>query len=59
MSLGKRIDGVDNATIRGLISAPWTGNVRELDNALERAVLFSEGPDPDPGGFPARTLRLG
>ena len=52
MSLGKRIDGVDNATIRGLIAAPWPGNVRELDNALERAVLFSEGPILTPDDFP-------
>jgi DNA-binding NtrC family response regulator len=51
MSLGKRVDGVDNATIRGLIAAPWKGNVRELDNALERAVLFSEGPILSPDDF--------
>jgi DNA-binding NtrC family response regulator len=50
-SLGKRVDGVDNATIRGLIAAPWTGNVRELDNALERAVIFSEGPILTPADF--------
>ena len=50
-SLGKRVDGADNATIRGLLSAPWTGNVRELDNALERAVLFSEGPILTPADF--------
>jgi DNA-binding NtrC family response regulator len=50
-SLGKRVDGVDNATMRGLISAPWTGNVRELDNALERAVLFSDGPILTPADF--------
>ena len=52
MSLGKRIDGVDNATMRGLIAAGWPGNVRELDNALERAVLFSEGPILTPSDFP-------
>ena len=51
ISLGKRVDGVDNATMRGLIAAPWTGNVRELDNALERAVLFSEGPILTPADF--------
>jgi DNA-binding NtrC family response regulator len=51
-SLGKRIDGVDNATMRGLIAAAWPGNVRELDNALERAVLFSEGPVLTPDDFP-------
>ena len=50
--LGKRVDGVDNATIRGLMAAPWTGNVRELDNALERAVILGEGPILTPDDFP-------
>jgi DNA-binding NtrC family response regulator len=51
-SLGKRVDGVDNATIRGLMSARWVGNVRELDNALERAVILSDGPILTPDDFP-------
>ena len=50
--LGKRVDGVDNATIRGLMAAPWRGNVRELDNALERAVILGEGPILNPDDFP-------
>ena len=51
-SLAKRVVGVDNATIRGLMSAPWVGNVRELDNALERAMILSEGPILTPDDFP-------
>jgi DNA-binding NtrC family response regulator len=51
--LGKRVDGVDNATMRGLMAAPWKGNVRELDNALERAVILGEGPILTPDDFPA------
>ena len=51
-SLGKRVDGVDNATIRGLMAAPWTGNVRELNNALERAVILAENPILTPDDFP-------
>lgn len=51
--LGKRISGVDNATIRLLTAAPWRGNVRELDNALERAVILSDGPILTPDDFPA------
>jgi DNA-binding NtrC family response regulator len=51
--LGKRIDGVDNATIRLLTSAAWKGNVRELDNALERAVILADGPILSPADFPA------
>jgi DNA-binding NtrC family response regulator len=50
--LSKRVDGVDNATIRGLMAAPWKGNVRELDNALERAVILAEGPVLTPDDFP-------
>jgi DNA-binding NtrC family response regulator len=50
--LGKRVNGVDNATIRGLMSAPWTGNVRELENALERALILGEGPILTPDDFP-------
>lgn len=50
--LGRRIDGVDNRTIRGLMAAPWKGNVRELDNALERAVILAEGPILTPEDFP-------
>jgi DNA-binding NtrC family response regulator len=50
--LGKRVDGVDNATIRGLMAAAWKGNVRELENALERAVILSDGPILSPEHFP-------
>lgn len=50
--LGKRVDAVDNATIRGLLAAPWKGNIRELDNALERAVILADGPILTPDDFP-------
>jgi DNA-binding NtrC family response regulator len=50
--LGKHVQGVDNATIRGLMAAPWKGNVRELENALERAVILGEGPILTPDDFP-------
>jgi DNA-binding NtrC family response regulator len=56
--LGKRVDGVDSATIRMLTRAPWRGNVRELDNALERAVILGEGPILGPGDFPSDLAAL-
>ncbi|MFO0961190.1 MAG: sigma-54 dependent transcriptional regulator, partial [Isosphaeraceae bacterium] len=49
--LGKRIDGVDNAAMRWLLNAPWKGNVRELDNALERAMILADGPILTPADF--------
>ncbi len=42
--MGKPPVLVDNATVRRLSSAAWKGNVRELDNALERAMILAEGP---------------
>src|SRR5262249_3337604 len=35
--LGRRLATISNAAMKRLIAAPWRGNVRELDNALERA----------------------
>ena len=58
-TLGKAIEGVDNATIRLLSAAPWKGNVRELGNALERAVILAEGPTLTPSDFPIDLLGPG
>ncbi len=43
-TLGKHIAGVSHEAMQVLMANPWRGNVRELDNALQRAVIFSEGP---------------
>jgi DNA-binding NtrC family response regulator len=42
--LGKRITGVDHAAMQVLLACPWRGNVRELDNALQRAAILGDGP---------------
>lgn len=41
--LKRGVLGVDNEAIRVLMTAPWKGNVRELDNVLERAILLADG----------------
>ncbi len=40
--LGKRIDGIDKKALNLLINHPWKGNVRELENAIERAMIFAD-----------------
>ena len=35
--------GVDNATLKVLMSQPWKGNVRELDNVIEHAMILGSG----------------
>jgi DNA-binding NtrC family response regulator len=51
-ALNKRVDGLDNAAVRRLAAAPWKGNVRELGNALERAVILGESPTLTLADFP-------
>lgn len=40
--LGKKVQGVDNATMKLLLAHDWKGNVRELRNAIERAMIFCD-----------------
>ena len=42
--MGKAIDSVPNETMEALCRYAWPGNIRELQNLMERAVLLSSGP---------------
>jgi len=39
--MNKNIKGIDNQAIRALMTHKWKGEVRELENIIERAVIFS------------------
>jgi len=41
----RQITFVPAATMAALQSAFWPGNIRELENVIERAVILSPGPD--------------
>jgi len=41
--LKKDVRGLDPAAVRALKRHTWPGNIRELENTIERAVLMSEG----------------
>jgi formate hydrogenlyase transcriptional activator len=41
--LGKRIRNIDKKTIELFHAYDWPGNIRELQNVVERAVILSEG----------------
>jgi two-component system response regulator PilR (NtrC family) len=47
--------GVDSATMRILMSQPWKGNIRELDNVLERAMILGNGEWIAPADLPGTT----
>jgi len=42
-SLGKRIQGITADAKRVLLAYGWPGNIRELQNVIERAVILSSG----------------
>ena len=39
----KRIDAIPSVTMKGLIAWDWPGNIRELENFIERAVILTRG----------------
>jgi formate hydrogenlyase transcriptional activator len=65
--LGKTIDAIPADTMSALARYSWPGNIRELQNVIERAVILSSGPVlmvrtddlrapvPTPGSAPATT----
>src|SRR5262245_53334057 len=63
--VGKRIQHVPPETLAAFMTYDWPGNIRELQNAIERAVIMSDDgvlPNPLPPGaravvtVPATTL---
>lgn len=45
------VTGISPEAAALLKNCPWNGNVRELQNAVERAVILSEGPVLKPADF--------
>jgi formate hydrogenlyase transcriptional activator len=43
-NMGKQIDSISSETMNALVRYPWPGNIRELQNVIERAVILSKGP---------------
>ena len=41
--MGKDVKGVDNEVMKCLVGHTWKGEIRELENIIERAVIFAEG----------------
>jgi len=51
-ALGKRVTAVTYEAMQILLACPWKGNVRELENALQRAIILGEGPLITPADLP-------
>ncbi|KMY66482.1 Fis family transcriptional regulator [Desulfocarbo indianensis] len=55
---GKDIKGVQPEIMEALNRYSWPGNIRELENVLERAYLLEKGALLSPGGFPGELFTL-
>jgi DNA-binding NtrC family response regulator len=43
--IGRQITRVPKDVMQQFTAYPWPGNIRELENVIERAVILSPGPD--------------
>ncbi len=50
---GKRVVAATAETLAILAAHPWPGNVRQLENAVYRAVVLADGPYLSPHDFPS------
>ncbi|MBE0698163.1 MAG: sigma-54-dependent Fis family transcriptional regulator, partial [Anaerolineaceae bacterium] len=54
---GANVTDVTPRAIEAMIAYSWPGNIRELNNAIERAMLFCDGEVIDLPDLPADVLR--
>jgi len=55
--LGMNVEEVSQPAMQALMSYRWPGNIRELSNAIERAMLFCDGQKIDMADLPADVIK--
>jgi DNA-binding NtrC family response regulator len=56
-NIGKRISGFTPAAIRAMGEYDWPGNIRELQNCIERSMIVAKSPLVDVGDLPRYLFR--
>ncbi len=57
--LKKKVSGFTRSAISALMSYPWPGNVREMENRIKRAVIMAEGTKITPADLEISTTEAG
>lgn len=57
--LNKDFHGVEDPVLRTLMSLPWKGNVRELDNVIEHTMILADGETIKLKDLPAAIVASG
>lgn len=52
----KRIRGFSDRALRVLLSFDWPGNIRQLENCIERAVVLCQGSEIEPRHLPRELM---
>jgi two-component system, NtrC family, response regulator PilR len=55
-AMGKDLAGISSGAMALLQAYAWPGNIRELENAIERAVALERMPTIQPGSLPEAVL---
>ncbi len=53
--LGRKLE-LSPASLQAVCSYPWPGNIRELENVVERVAILADGPVVEPADFPADVI---
>lgn len=56
---GSNVTDVSPRAMEAMIAYSWPGNIRELSNAIERALLFSDGQTIELSDLPSDLAKLG
>jgi transcriptional regulator with GAF, ATPase, and Fis domain len=56
---GKPVTHLDPEAVEALAAYDWPGNIRELENVLERAVVLADGPAVTLDDLPAEQRQVG
>ncbi|MBI4551423.1 MAG: sigma-54-dependent Fis family transcriptional regulator [Candidatus Latescibacteria bacterium] len=52
----REVTGISDVAMAYLTASTWPGNIRELENAIERAVVLSPGPEIRPKDLPEQIV---
>jgi two-component system NtrC family response regulator len=55
----KVFTGFSREAMNAILSYPWTGNVRELENVIERVVVLHDGPTVTLAHLPSKIVHYG
>jgi two-component system response regulator PilR (NtrC family) len=58
-AMNREVPGITNGAMRAMLNHDWRGNVRELENVIERAAIFVEDRPISVEDLPFATLETG